>query len=523
MATRKRSVNDKRSVIAEPPDVGMAPVGTGDFILNFATVADGLIPWGTTVAARDRQLRVFWPSEPMLASAIYSTCAKYAGIEFNLEGPPRVVGQLQRILNGVQFGQGWIAMWMRVLEDLFTQDNGAFIEIVRIHDRPDSPTVSMNHLDANRCARTGSRDEPVIYYDLRGMGHKLKWYQVMDLSEFPSANEVLRGIQYCAVTRMLRAAQIMRDIGIYKQEKVSGKFNRGMYFVGGVQQKTIRDVLAQQRAASTETGMLRYVDPVVIAALDPGAAVSVAAIEFAKLPDNFDEQETFRQYVNQLALAFGGDYQDFSPLPGGNLGTSQQSATLHMKARNKGARLFMKMIEHRFNYFGIIPNNVRFVYKDRDPSEQVVEAELQAIRAKTLSQLVLAGIITVEVARQLMADSDDLPYELMLKLNADKLSGRVDIQGGEPISSTPGAIDVEDEANYEGEPAQQEGELVIAGPGNANAPQNSNATGPGGPIVPGKPAPAGVDKKKLVPMKNGRPGTNGAAARAVNGRTARPT
>ncbi len=393
------------SVIKEPPP-NTSPAS--DLVVYLASAADEIAPWGTRPAQRDKQLRDFWHTEPILASSVYSTASRYAAFGWHLEGPDRMVNIVTKLLNAVEFGQGWIQLMMKVLIDLFTQDNGAFIEVIRQSDSPTSPVMSLNHLDANKCIRTGRRFDPVVYRDREGRLHTLKWYQVIPLTEFPSPIEKMNGMQYCAVTRMLRAAQILRDIGVYKQEKISGKFNKAVHLVSGVQTKTIIDAMTVRVAEDRNAGFVRYVQPLIIGSLDPTANVSVATLNLASLPDGFDEESNMRWYINQLALAFGTDYQDFAPLPGGNLGTAQQSQTLHLKSRGRGSLLFMSLIEQVFNYHGIMPPTVKFEFGDQDLDEDISNARVRQMRAQERKLRIESGEISPEVARLLAVEAGDL-------------------------------------------------------------------------------------------------------------------
>lgn len=377
-------------------------------VISYATFGDGIPAWGYRPAMRDIELRNFWPAEPLLASAIYSTVSKYVGFGWSLEGPARTTRIMQEILQGVEFGKGWLYMLTKVLVDYFTQDNGAFIEVIRAKDDPTSPCITLNHLDSALCYRTGIPSEPVVYKSLDGKLHRLKWYQVISLEEFPSPITRMHGMQYCAVTRMLRAAQVMRDIGIYKQEKISGRFVRAIHLVGGVQRKQIDDAIVQQREHSDNQGLTRYIQPLVIAALDPTARVTHETIEMASLPDGFDEESYMKWYITNMALATGQDYQDFAPLPAGNLGTSQQSQILHLKSRGKGPALFMKMFEHVMNFQGILPQNVRFLFGEQDTIQDTEKAQLRKLRAESRAAMLQSGEITPEVARQIAYDDGDL-------------------------------------------------------------------------------------------------------------------
>lgn len=387
------------------------------YIFALATVADEFYLWGTSPSLRDRQLRAFWPTEPILASAIGSQSAKYAAFGWTLDGPPRTVAVVQKMLHNVERGEGWNSFIIKTLIDLFTQDNGAMIEIVRAEDSPDSPTISLNHLDSARCIRTGRVLEPITYIDLLGTYHKMKWYQVIPLSEMPSPVETARGLQYCVVTRMLRAAQILRDISVYKREKVSGRFNRAIHLVSGVDRKHMEDALEMQRSQSDDMGLTRYLQPLIVTNLAPDIPVKTDSIELASLPDGFDEEVAMRWYINQLALAFSSDYQDFAPLPAGNLGTSQQSQILHLKSRGKGPALFMSLLEHKFNFHGVMPNTVRFQFGDQDIAQDMSRAELARARASTRDMMIKSGEITPDVARQIAVDVGDLDARYLTEID----------------------------------------------------------------------------------------------------------
>lgn len=425
------------SVIKDPPKSqgeagGPGPGPIGDVVFALAGVADEFPQWGSNSRTRDVMLRNFFPKEPMVASAVYSTVSRYASFPWSLEGPSRTVGQVQRVLQGCEFGKGWTMMMSKVLTDLFTQDNGAFIEVVRSEDSPTSPVLSMNHLDAAKCVRTGRRDEPFIYYDRESRGHLFKWYHGFSIEEMPSPIEAARGMQYCALTRMLVAAQIMRDIEVYRREKISGRFNRAVHLVGGVQARTITDAISQHKEIADQQGLVRYIQPVIVAALDPTSRVSHEEILLSSLPDNFDYEQEMKWYITQLALAFGQDYQDFAPLPSGNLGTSQQSQILHLKSRGKGPALFMSIMEGLMNFMGVVPNTIRFKYGVMDAALQMEEAQLKKARAEERAVRITSGEINTKVARQMALDSGDLTETELAMMEEEDQSPDIEVESGIP-------------------------------------------------------------------------------------------
>ncbi len=380
--------------------------------ISLATVADSFTPWGKAPRRRDMELRTFWPTEPILASALYSVCSRNANFSWTLEGGEQTVAIVQDIMQNCDFGRGWQHFIIKVCIDLFTQDNGAFIEVIRSENSAAAPVIGFAHLDSARCSRTGDLDFPVIYTDRDGVLHRLAWFQVEALAEFPSPVERMRNIQMCAVSRVLRAAQYLRDIGVYNREKVAGDNPNAIYLVGGVPESTITGAMVEHKKKQAERGMTRFILPLIVASLDPTATVSVEQINLKSLPAEFDLEDAMRWYINQLALGFGADYQDFAPLPGRGLGSSTQSLVLHMKSRGRGPAMFMKMMEFLFNFHGLLPSNVTFAFDEQDVEADIEQADLEETTAKTLNLHVGNGTLTPEAARQVLLDKGMISQEL---------------------------------------------------------------------------------------------------------------
>jgi hypothetical protein len=438
-----------QSVVEHPldPAYGTGLIGDTYSIVAFMSgAADALPAWGTTPAARDIALRTFWPSEPMFSSALYDVAGRYASFGWTLKGPPLTTAAVQRMLHTAQYGEGWVSFIMRVLIDLFTQDNGAFIEVVRAGDSPSAPPVSLNHLDSGMCYRTGIPQAPMIYYDLKGQGHRLKWYQVIPLAEFPSPRERDRGMQYCALTRCLRAAQVMREINTMKWEKASGRFEKAVHLVSGMPSRMIEDALAKHRSAADASGQMRYIQPVIIGTLDPNATVGHAQIDLASLPDGFDEDAALTWYVTNLAMAFGTDYGDFAPLRAHGIGTGTESKTSHVKSRGKGAAVFMATLQQILNFRGVMPSTVKFQFGEQDLAEEFDKLATRKERAAWLDILLKNGTITQQVARQILVDSGDMDERYLEMMGENDATGEVELSASEP-PPPPNAPPIE-----EGEP-----------------------------------------------------------------------
>lgn len=445
-------------------------------VAQFAEVADATPAWGTAPSARDAALRAFWPGEPTFASALFDTVAKYASFGWTLVGGPRTVAAMQDVFHQADEGRGWTSFVSKILIDLYTQDNGAFIEVVRTEAAPGAPVTQLNHLDAGRCVRTGDPEFPVMYYDLKGQGHRLPVFNVIPLSEMPSPDERWRGMQYCALTRCLRFAQIARDIQVYKREKVSGRFTKQIHMVSGMSTRLIEDAITQHEQTADSQGSVRFVKPLVLGTLDPTAKVDHVAIDLASLPDGYNYDEEMRWYITMLAMAFGTDYADFAPLPGRQAATSGANVTT-MRSRGKGPAMFMANLAGAFNWHGVMPKNVRFEFGEPDNSAKTEKYQAFKEYAVALQVAVELGAITPQVARQMLADEGYIP-EVYLQLMGDADPTDVIEQPGSERIQPPTTVKPGDPAPKEPPGTAQPaggGDGPVTGAGAPQTPNNRNS------------------------------------------------
>jgi len=417
-------------------DSGSFPSPESSLVIDISSVGDAIPAWGTSFRRRDIELRRFYPTEPILASALFATVGRNSAFSWKLEGPEDTVELVQNMLNSADFGRGWMPFVSKVWLDAMTQDNGGWIEIIRAADRPDSPAIGIAHLDSGRITRTGDLEEPVIYQDQDGVLHKMKWYQVADVTDMPSPVASMRGMQLCAVSRILRAGQILKSIGVYQNEKISGNNPNAIHLVGGVTANVLTTAVEQHKARQTEAGFARWIVPAIVASLDPNATVSVDTLELKTLPDGFSIEENMKWYINQLALGFGADYQDFAPLPGTGLGTSAQSQVLHQKSRGRGPALFMQSIAKILNFHGVIPSTVLFSFDERDIEEEIQNAELLKIESEGYENLVSTGALDAQAVRQQLLDKGRISEETFNRLSeGDDLTPDIMAQDDEPVET----------------------------------------------------------------------------------------
>lgn len=405
----KPALQESVQVQPRPED---ATYGANSFLtFMMAGVADQITPWGVNVKSRDRQLRQFWPTESFLSGALVNVSFRNTAFDWEIHGPSNaVIESVTEMLRGAIAGDsfGWVPFMNKVSQDLYSQDNGAFIEVIRDPGMdanskfkgPMAPVIGIAQLDSGQCYRTGNAETPIIYEDRHSVQHKMQWYQVIPLSDYPSSIERMNGVGYCAVTRALRLAQIIKSISVYKDEKVGGQHSKAIHLVGGVSRTELEDARKRGKEDASNAGQIRYIEPIILASLDPEKPVTVATLELASLPDNFNFDQEMQWYIAGLALDFGVDYQEFAPLPGGNIGSSAQSAILHKKSSGKGPRVFMRTLIEAFMNYGVVPRGYEMAFNDRNEQE---ELEKQEIRTKATEEYVMdvrAGILTPDAARQ---------------------------------------------------------------------------------------------------------------------------
>lgn len=387
----------KTSVQVQPPAEANSVIGP--LTLFIASSADSFTAWGTNVKKRDQELRNFWPTESYLAGALANVSMRNAVSQWEIQSDSeKIINAVTDMLNTMISGDaiGWLNGMLKLSQDIYSQDNGGFIEIIRDpgvdanskFKGPLAPVIGIAHLDSNQCQRTGNSETPILYTDRENRVHKLKWYDVIPFSDFPSPIERMNGVGVSAVSRALRLAQIMRSVAIYKDEEVGGRNVKKINIVGGVGNSQLDDAIKRTTENANNKGNARFIEHAILASLDPEKPVSVATVELASLPEGFDFDQEMQWYISGLALDFGTDYQEFAPLPGGNIGSAQQSAILHKKSSGKGPRLFMDTIAQSFYNYGVLPHSAKMVFTDKNEQE---ELEKQEVRTKAIEEAAISA------------------------------------------------------------------------------------------------------------------------------------
>lgn len=369
---------------------------TGGLNIFIQQAADQIIPWSYYPYRRDRQLRMFARVEPIVSGALYSMSSRIAALPYQVTGKAAPQKFYSDVVGTADLGAGPMQLFQKTAYDLWTQDNGAFWEKVGAGD-PDKPlvgpVVQVNHMDSARCWRTFDPDFPVIYYNpYTAAFHKMHKTRVVMMSDNTQPDELALNMGFCAMSRALRAIQIARSINTYKNEKLSGNFTRALLMLQGVTPKQVKTAQQQTEDDQASQGFLRFMNIPTIASM---TEVDFKLIDFASLPDGYDELNSTNLYVYTLALDFGIDAREFWPATSGGA-TKADASVQHMKSQGKGVANIIQIIEHAWNWQVMNKTGAEFTFEQQDNDQDLQVAQIHKTQADTIVELVKAGILTPE-------------------------------------------------------------------------------------------------------------------------------
>lgn len=405
-------------------------------VLILSRAGQLISPWWSR--ARDTELRRFWKQVDHLSGAVYTFESRLSTIPFKIipkdatvRAHWKLAAEFQNLLeNEAEFGEGWNAFYEPWVEDLITQDNGCFAEIVGPGD-VEGPIEGMPtgiaHLDSGQCTRTGNVEFPVLYQDPDGSLHKLHWTRVIYSSQMPSPNERMYKVGFCAVSRCINVAQNILDILTYKQEKLGSRPARGMMITqGGIDPDDIREALALANESLDNQSLSRYSKTAVVGHADmPDAAVQL--VDLASLPDGFDEQESITLGMAAIALAFGVDAREL--FPGMQAAATRADALIsHIKQRGKGLGQVIQMTERKFEA-KLLPETLEMVFDFQDDAQDAQRAEIQLRRSERHDLDLKSQLVDERTAREQMVADGDLTKEQFERL--EMIDGR--LPDGDPV------------------------------------------------------------------------------------------
>lgn len=407
---------------------GFAPMsdvlgGGGVFWLSLGQRLDEEPRWNPIYPNyRDRFLVEFAKSESMAASAVYSMKTRIATLNYTINGPPRAKKFAQELLNKPGLADSLTDVVQKVSADLDQTDNGAFVELWKA-GRPDkappknAPVMGFAHLDSRLCWRSFDPEFPVWYTNpVTGQIRKIHKDRVVYTSDNPDSAELARGIGFCSISRALRMIRVFKNMQIFVDEKVGGRFTRALGAVSGVSAAQVRNALSKHQADQDSKGYVVYNEiPFLI---DPSTEgkndIKILLQDLASIPDGFDFRNDADLYAYVLAFCFGVDAREFWPAT--QSGATKADATVqNMKARGRGIGNRIQTMEYLLRH--ALPDSVEFEYDYTDDEQDEMQGRIQGQRQSTLSAILRDGGINPLEYRALLIADNVLDGKLLEDLN----------------------------------------------------------------------------------------------------------
>lgn len=420
-------LEEAQEASVQPRARGEAAVGSHlSFVFWMAGTNELISPWWSR--HRDGQLRDFWKRVDYLAGAINTLEAMLTTIPMqvlprnpNIRAHQKQAEAFTRMLTDQsEFGDGWGAFYSKFIEDLVTQDNGAFAEIIG-DGEPDGPIVGMPHgvahLDSWRCRRTGDPEFPVVYESSAGKLTKLHRSRVLFGAQQPSPIETMYGVGFSAVSRCINNSQSLLDMLVFKQEKLGSRPQRQILVTsGGLDPDDVTSAFEQANENMDNQRLSRYSRTVVVGASGLEDA-GLDAVDLASLPDGFSEEESVSLGMAAIALAFAMDPRELWP---GQVARSTRAEALisHIKQRGKGPGQILHFTERKFN-FKVLPPQLELVFDFQDDAQDAQVAEIKNTRSTYHNRDLELGILDTRTVRQQMVEDGDLTEAQFTRLELD--------------------------------------------------------------------------------------------------------
>lgn len=389
------------------------------FLRFMAGASDRISPWWSQ--ARDIELRNFWKDSDHLSGTVNTLRDMLVAIPFQVL--PRDAGIRSHIRQADKWTQflleqtvsrsnyssvGWGSFYGPFVEEYHTQDNGAWAAIDG-PGRADGPLVGMPsrliHLDSGQVWRTRSREYPVVFTDTDGQRYKIHRTRLINMTSMASPIAEMYGVGFSAVSRCINITQHMIDIGRYKQEKLGSRPMRALLHIAGGGQREVKalDNLLQKYSAMLDNqGFTRYSKVPIF-----GSSGELTLLDFASLPDGFNELEATQLAMAVLALAFGVDSRQLAFALGVSGQTKADAEVQHLKMKGKGPGLFIQEFERQVN-MKLLPAHLKLEFDYQDDEQDRSRAEIRKIRGEARKLDIESGVTTVEVERQLMVEDGEI-------------------------------------------------------------------------------------------------------------------
>lgn len=430
-------------------DGGVAFLWT--FMESLAGRGEAIPRWGSP--GRTAKLRQLVREEPILAGAVAALVAKVQALDWQITGGRNRVARYHAILGEAEDGAGWSALLDPWVQDYLIADLGGVLELAR--DGENGPVLGVYHIDAARLTLTGNVLMPLVYSPSDGKGKQIP-LRPLDFSrivDMRSPDETRRGLGLSAVSRSLKAAQLLMALYRYEEEQLSDLPPQGIAAITGLTMAELAEAYELYEAKRRSKEELTFKGVLWLAAqTNPLQQIGVTLTPFSTLPSHWNRTEIVTQYIYVLALDFGVDPREFWPVSQGPLGSGKEAEIQAEKAKGKGFGQMIAKIERSINW-DILPEGLEFAFDLRDSEDDLLRARIQQQIVANVRQLwepnmvAGAGMISTDEARRILAEQGVLPEwtgalgELVTETVAAK-AARADLGRGEDFVAINRAGDI---------------------------------------------------------------------------------
>lgn len=376
----------------DAPTLKTFPQSSGFWM--FMQTMDSEVPdWTYFPWWRDRYLRVIARSEAVVGMALAAYDYKVQTTPHKINAKGRDLDIAQALWDNAEYGKGGAYMNARLIYEANTQDNGFFVEKYGAGD-PNGDLLECHGvamLDSGQCMRSFEPDYPVYYTNpVDGKVHEVHKTRVYTGAQMVQPYELGRGVGFCAISRVLRAVRIMRDIQIYKDEKISGRFTRGIISGKGVTNQQFEAVAKGSQMEMEAMGYTTYNGLPVLISIN---GVELNLLDLASLPDGFDTEKDTTLHVYMVAGGFGMDAREIWPAT--SSGATKADATVqHMKAQGKGFGWAFQTLERVWNdIFKSAGIEATLVYDVQDDAADQAQAQIHSTKIQNAKAMKAEGAI----------------------------------------------------------------------------------------------------------------------------------
>lgn len=368
---------------------------------------------------RDKWLREYWREEPHLAGVINSVVSVDKNRGWSITAGRNQTLRFERILRDAEAGQGWRYFMSQASLSYYTSDMGAVIEVGR--DIEGGPLRSLYYTDPVACRLTGNPETPLEYYDVNATKHDgflrsstggQSWTSddFFRVAPLPNNDQTFGGLGYCAVSRVLRMAEIM--IGVYEHnlERLLARAPRGVMFLQNVAEHQWLDAMKATEAQMSQKER-EFFGALMVIATQGSEPPDGKLLSLSQLPDGFDIEKMTNLLMYAYALCFGYDPIEFWPVSAGALGRGRETDIQHRKGTGKGGKEFTLSLQDQLQRE--LPETVLFQFEERDAEGELLDADIAKRWGEVINLLYSGGmgVLTKEQAMMYLAEKGVVPAE----------------------------------------------------------------------------------------------------------------